>query len=334
MIIALTGQQALRVYPRSQTVWYYKEVEATITFNVDKSGKCDSLVLFQNGVKQTAKRKEDPTEALQKFAGIYELRPGAQFTVEAIDDKLMIALTGQQSLQVFPRSETVWFYKEVEATITFNLNKNGKCDSLVLFQNGKKQTAKRKKDPSEALRQFVGSYELAPDALFTVEVTDGKLMIALTGQPSQQVFARSENVWALKGIDATITFNVDKNGKCDSLVLFQKGVKQTAKRKKDAPAEVMQKFDKAIDVPAEALQKFVGKYELVPGAQFTVEAKDGKLMIALTGQPSHQVFAGTETVWFYKVVDATITFNVDKNGKCDSLVLFQNGIKQTAKRKK
>jgi CubicO group peptidase (beta-lactamase class C family) len=91
---------------------------------------------------------------------------------------------------------------------------------------------------------------------------------------------------------------------------------------------------KAIDVPAESLQRLVGKYELAPGVLFTVEAVGGKLMISLTGQPSLQVFARSETVWFYKVVDATITFNVDKSGKCDSLVLFQNGIKQTAKRKK
>jgi serine-type D-Ala-D-Ala carboxypeptidase/endopeptidase len=94
------------------------------------------------------------------------------------------------------------------------------------------------------------------------------------------------------------------------------------------------RFDKAIAVPAKALQKFVGSYELAPGAVFTVEAMDGKLMIGLTGQPSYQVFPRSETVWFYKVVEATITFNVDKNGKCDSLVLFQNGVKQTAKRKK
>ena len=134
-------------------------------------------------------------------------------------------------------------------------------------------------------------------------------------------------------VDATITFNVDKNGKCNSLVLFQNGIKQTAKRKKD-PAEALQNSDKAIDVPAEALQKFVGSYQLAPGVLFTVKATDGKLMIGLTGQPSHQVFARSERVWFYKVVDATITFNVDKNGKCNSLVLFQNGVKQTAKRKK
>jgi D-alanyl-D-alanine-carboxypeptidase/D-alanyl-D-alanine-endopeptidase len=93
-------------------------------------------------------------------------------------------------------------------------------------------------------------------------------------------------------------------------------------------------FAKAVNVPAEALRKFVGNFELAPGVVFTVKAVDGKLMIGLTGQPSYQVFARSETVWFYKVVDATITFNVDRNGKCGSLVLFQNGIKQTAKRKK
>ena len=57
-------------------------------------------------------------------------------------------------------------------------------------------------------------------------------------------------------------------------------------------------------------------------------------MVSLTGQPTYEVFARSETVWFYKVVDATITFKVDKNGKCNSLELFQDGKKQTAKRMK
>ncbi|HXY33383.1 MAG TPA: serine hydrolase, partial [Planctomycetaceae bacterium] len=187
--------------------------------------------------------------------------------------------------------------------------------------------------PAATLAKFVGRYELAPGVVFTVEATDGKLMIGLTGQPSYQVFPRSETVWFYKIVDATITFNVDKNGKCDSLVLLQNGVKQTAKRT-EVPAEASDKNEKTVDVPAKALAKFVGRYELARGVLFTVEAVDGKLMIGLTGQPSYQVFPRSETVWFYKVVDATITFNVDKNGKCNSLVLLQNGVKQRAKRRK
>jgi serine-type D-Ala-D-Ala carboxypeptidase/endopeptidase len=57
-MIGLTGQESSRVYPRSETVWYYKQVEATITFNVNKEGKCDSLVLLQDGAEYTAMRKE------------------------------------------------------------------------------------------------------------------------------------------------------------------------------------------------------------------------------------------------------------------------------------
>lgn len=295
----------------------------TATGEVDQLAT--DILRMISGVKvaprKFAKATNAEAKALQKFVGSYELAPGIEFTVEAINGKLMIGLTGQSSLQVFPRSETVWFYKEVEATITFSMDKNGKCDSLVLFQNGIKQTARRKKDvPAEALQKFVGSYELAPGALFTVEAVDGKLMVGLSGQPSLQVIARSETVWYAKEVDATITFNLDKKGKCESLVLFQNGIKQTAKRTKE--------------VPPQAFQKFTGIYELAPGVEFTVEDIDGKLMIGLTGQPSLQVFPRSQTVWVYRDVEATITFNLDKSGKCVSLVLFQNGVKQTAKRKK
>lgn len=187
--------------------------------------------------------------------------------------------------------------------------------------------------PVDTLQRFVGRYEINPDAAFTVEVTDGKLMVGLTGQPSYQVFARSETEWFYKVVDATITFNLDKDGKCDSLVLLQAGVKQTAKRKKDS-AKSIKKDEKVVEVPAETLQKFVGSYELAPRVLFTVKVDGEKLMIGLTGQPSNQVFPRSETEWFYKVVDATITFNIDNKGKCNSLVLNQNGKKQTAKRKK
>jgi len=94
------------------------------------------------------------------------------------------------------------------------------------------------------------------------------------------------------------------------------------------------KFEKTTKVPAKDLHKFIGRYELVPGIEFAVTAKGGRLMVSLTGQPTHEIFARSETVWFYKVVDATITFKIDKSGQCNSLELFQLGKKQTAKRVK
>jgi len=93
------------------------------------------------------------------------------------------------------------------------------------------------------------------------------------------------------------------------------------------------KFEKSIDVPDAVMQRYVGTYQLVPGIVFTVSVNDGKLMVGLTGQPTFQVFAKSETEWFYKVVPATLTFEkTTGDEKCPSLELFQNGARQTAKR--
>jgi len=92
------------------------------------------------------------------------------------------------------------------------------------------------------------------------------------------------------------------------------------------------KFDEPIDVPLETMQKYVGTYKLVPGIHFTVTVEDNQLMVGLTGQPTFSVFARSETEWFYKVVKATLTFEVDDDGTCNSLELFQNGVRQKAMR--
>ncbi len=48
----------LRIYPRSETEWFYRVVEATLTFKVNKNGQCSELELFQNGARRAAKRIE------------------------------------------------------------------------------------------------------------------------------------------------------------------------------------------------------------------------------------------------------------------------------------
>ncbi|MFO0942606.1 MAG: hypothetical protein U0930_17865 [Pirellulales bacterium] len=57
-MVGLTGQQTVRVYPKSETQFEYKIVKAEITFRQDKQGSWNELILFQNGIKQKAVRKE------------------------------------------------------------------------------------------------------------------------------------------------------------------------------------------------------------------------------------------------------------------------------------
>jgi hypothetical protein len=65
-----------------------------------------------------------------------------------------------------------------------------------------------------------------------------------------------------------------------------------------------------------------------------VQREEDKLMVQLTGQPFFEVFPETETKFFYKVVDAQLTFVKDDKGGVKSLILHQNGLNQEAKRVK
>ncbi|QDU86860.1 D-alanyl-D-alanine-carboxypeptidase/endopeptidase AmpH precursor [Pirellulimonas nuda] len=97
-------------------------------------------------------------------------------------------------------------------------------------------------------------------------------------------------------------------------------------------SEKPRKFDKRVVVAPETMERYVGKYQIQPGAVFTVAVEGDQLMVGLTGQQMLPVYPRSDTKWFYKVVDAELTFKVDRAGRCNTLELFQNGVRQTAKR--
>ncbi|QEF98571.1 D-alanyl-D-alanine-carboxypeptidase/endopeptidase AmpH precursor [Stieleria maiorica] len=91
-------------------------------------------------------------------------------------------------------------------------------------------------------------------------------------------------------------------------------------------------FESAVKVPVVKMKRCEGRYQLAPGAVFDINVVNDRLMVQLTGQPALQVFPKSETEWFYKVVQATLTFKDANDGRFDSVELFQNGVRLVAKR--
>ena len=182
-------------------------------------------------------------EIYRAYAGYYELSPGTVFEVTAEEDKLMVRLTGQPKLEVFPKSETEFFYKVVDAQITFQKDTEGKVTQLILHQGGLDLPARKlgndyqpplsrkeiKVDPV-ILKTYVGEYELTPGAEFTVGLEGDKLTVQFTGQSSLQIFPESEAEFFYKEVDAQITFEKDENGKVTGLILHQGGEDYKAKK--------------------------------------------------------------------------------------------------------
>jgi serine-type D-Ala-D-Ala carboxypeptidase/endopeptidase len=87
-----------------------------------------------------------------------------------------------------------------------------------------------------------------------------------------------------------------------------------------------------VKVGPKTLREYEGTYQLTPAAKFTIRAADGKLRARLTGQAEARLFAESPDRFFYRIVDATIIFERDKDGRVDRLRLLQNGKDLPAKR--
>ena len=85
-----------------------------------------------------------------------------------------------------------------------------------------------------------------------------------------------------------------------------------------------------VTVPAETLETYVGDYQLATDFILTITVNDGTIWAQATGQPNIQIYPESETEFFYTVVDAQITFEVEDSGDVSGLVLHQGGANMLA----
>jgi hypothetical protein len=72
---------------------------------------------------------------------------------------------------------------------------------------------------------------------------------------------------------------------------------------------------------------------MAPSAELSVTLKGSQLMAQLTGQPAFPIFAESETLFFYKVVEATLEFQMDAGGAVKAVRLRQGPVDTVAPRK-
>jgi len=175
--------------------------------------------------------------------------------------------------------------------------------------------------------RYVGRYQLAPSAVLTITRDGTRFFVQLTGQPTFEIFAESEKDYFLKVVDAQLTFETDAQNKAVAVVLHQNGIDQRAPRIEGQPV-----VPKEIAVDPAVLDGYVGRYQLTPELVITITRDQAKLMAQLTGQPAFEVFASGERDFFYKVVNAQLTFEVDGQGRASAVVLNQFGRSSRAPR--
>ncbi len=206
----------------------------------------------------------------------------------------------------------------------------GRALAAILF--GKKYEIPRERkaiamQPDE-LQKFVGQYQLAPKFIITIRRTGDQLEAQATDQPSVAIFPESKLKFFYKVVDAQLSFVTSAKGDVTGLVLHQNGQGVPGKKiSNTVPA-----FPKTISMPVSVLERYVGKYELAPDFVITITLAGDQLQAQATGQPSAPIFPESASEFFYKVVDAQITFVKDSGSHVTSLVLHQGGRDMPAKK--
>lgn len=99
-------------------------------------------MLAKMGVVQPVQTTLVEESILDTYVGEYELAPSFVITISRIGPQLFGQATGQEKFELFAKSNTEFYLKVVPAQITF-FSKDGKVESLTLFQNGQALPGKR-----------------------------------------------------------------------------------------------------------------------------------------------------------------------------------------------
>ncbi|MGI9473429.1 MAG: hypothetical protein ACR2NZ_17945, partial [Rubripirellula sp.] len=75
--------------------------------------------------------------------------------------------------------------------------------------------------------------QLVPTFIFDVSYENGHMMVGITNQPTQEVFADSPTEWSYRGVEATLEFHLRSKGQAYALTLHQNGAAKRAKRIRD-----------------------------------------------------------------------------------------------------
>ncbi len=232
------------------------------------------------------------------------------------------------------------YYPDTRTTVAVLANLNGNAPDQIagklgdLAHGGTVTLTSDRKEitlPVSTLSKYVGTYELAPGVNMMMRLVGDHLTTQLTGQQQIPVFAESETKFFLKVVDAQLEFFLDSSGAVSHAAMYQNGRERKVARTSATVVEPTQR--KETTLPATTLARYVGTYQMPSNAELSITLQGNQLAAQLTGQPAFPIFPESETLFFYKVVDATLEFQKDASGAVTAVRLRQGPIDSLAPRK-
>jgi CubicO group peptidase (beta-lactamase class C family) len=183
----------------------------------------------------------EPAAIDESLFGQYALNSRFGIGVYESNGTLVAQASGQAPNALQALGDDWYAINVADASLHF-IREDGDVVALELVQNGAVQRAEKtaptaaalaKKEvdmPRDLLAAYVGEYALNPGLKFTIRMGDNGLEAMVTGQPFFPVFAKGDDQFFYKVVDAELHFERDEEGVVDALVLHQGGIVQRAEK--------------------------------------------------------------------------------------------------------
>ena len=117
--------------------------KTSVDLNPNNQAGIEALKALGADVSEYEKEIVVADSILESYVGQFELVPGFIITVTKEGSQLRTQATGQYIVDIFPKSDTEFYLKVVNAQLVFGKNEAGRVDSLTLLQGGRETTGKR-----------------------------------------------------------------------------------------------------------------------------------------------------------------------------------------------
>lgn len=164
-------------------------------------------------------------DVYERYVGRYDYG-AAVMVVSKQGDRLFAQLTGQPQMEIFPATETKFFWKSVNASVEFLLDDDKNCTKVRHVQGSNDFEAKRLPDQAglapQQLDEYVGTYDYI-QAKMKITRQGTQLTAQLSGQPAFPIFPTEKDTFEWKVVKAKIQFVRNANGKVTGAIHSQGG---------------------------------------------------------------------------------------------------------------
>lgn len=175
-------------------------------------------------------------EDVTVYEGRYDFGNGAVMTVTSENDQLYAQLTGQQRFPIFASAPGSYFWKVVDAKITFLKDEKGEVTHADFSQSGRQLKVSRMSDIKIAkvdpalYDRYVGKYDYGNSFFINIIREGEKLYAQGTNQPRFEIVPVSETEFASREVNAKFSFEKENPGQASKLILEMAGRKQEGLR--------------------------------------------------------------------------------------------------------